>query len=200
MSAKKWPEKIGRYDSNLKRQLNKRFVVTTDGHRTEKGYFEWLKRQTNDVILPKFVKGGMIKAIVRASELKKRGSYDYAFTVCDIDEHTQGELKRAQKVAEKLGVVLCLSHESFEIWLLAHLDKKVLSSAANRAVAQSMVKKEGLVKGNDGKYINESKFATNMVKRALIEAERLKKTYGCNILESSPVTDVDLIVGQINLK
>ena len=63
-----------------------------------------------------------------------------------------------------------------------------------------MAKTARLVKGDDGKIINESRFSIDMVNKALVEAERLRKTYGSNILESSPTTDVDKVVSRIKLE
>ena len=71
---------------------------------------------------------------------------------------------------------------------------------SNRKEAQRMAKTARLVKGDDGKIINESRFSIDMVNKALVEAERLRKTYGSNILESSPTTDVDKVVSRIKLE
>ncbi|MBQ6147764.1 RloB domain-containing protein [Candidatus Saccharibacteria bacterium] len=197
--SNKWPTAPGRNDAKGKEE-RRRFLVATDGERTEVGYFEWLKKKAVDIIYPKYIKGNLLKVIKRASEIRNKGNYDLAFVVCDKDQHKETELNAAIKISKGLGVILCISNESFEIWLLAHLDKKVDSKASNRKEAQRMAKTARLVKGDDGKIINESRFSIDMVNKALVEAERLRKTYGSNILESSPTTDVDKVVSRIKLE
>lgn len=186
-------------DKKFGRHARKRFLILTDGVITERGYFENIKRLTRDSI--KVVARGSkdVDALVEmAIGMKLRSDYDCVAVICDIDQRLYDEKSRrtlvgAMKQAESADVMICLSHESFEIWLLAHLGE-VKSEAGNRARAHELALQCGIVKGRKGKEIVPEKITRKSIEEALMEAERLRKTYGSDILKSSPLTDVDRVV------
>ena len=193
MSRRNREEKFGR-------RARKRFLILTDGVITERGYFENIKRLTRDSIKVVARSSKDIDALVdMAIEMRGRSDYNYVAVVCDIDQRLEDlksrrTLENAIKIAESSGVMVCLSHESFEIWLLAH-HGEVRSEARNRVKAHELAVQSGIVKGRKGKEIVPEKFTRGNIKDAIAEAERLRKTYGSDILRSSPLTDVDRVVG-----
>jgi len=102
------------------------------------------------------------------------------------------------KTAKEEKIIMCLSHESFEVWLLAHLGE-VSSEMASRKKAGKEAIKKGLLSGSNGKQVVEKMITPQTITTALKESARLRKVYGANILNSAPTTDVDLIIEKLSL-
>ena len=172
-------------DRSFFRDLCQRFLIVTDGVVTERGYFERVKYLTRDSIRIVARSSKDIDELVNiALAMKSNSDYDFVAVVCDIDQRLQNNktretLERAIKLAEQNQIIICLSHESFEVWLLAHFGN-VSSRAKERNQAQEMALKESILV-------------------ALKEVERMRKVYGSDILSSAPMTDVDMIVKKIRL-
>lgn len=183
------------------RKLRKRFLIVTDGMITEQGYFERIKQLAYDSIKVVARNKDIDKLVELAKAIKEKSDYDTVAMVCDIDQRLQNEkskktLMHAISVAEKNGIIMCMSHESFEIWLLAHLGQ-VKSSMKNRAQAHDACIKKGIMKGSNGKEIVAEKITRDSILAAMAEVKRLRNTYGDSILVSAPMTEVDKIMSKI---
>lgn len=191
-----------------KREEARRFKVITNGVKTEAGYFVRLDKISIDNIEVETGRGkqfsldGMLE-LAKKIILKSDGNYDEVCIVLDIDgqmdnKKEREKLKRFLEEAEKAGVPVYLSNESFEVWLLAHkitVSKKV----SQRGIATSLAVEEGLLDGERSKWVVDEEITANSVKRALVEAMRLRRTYGDNILKDKPTTEVDLFVKKVRL-
>ena len=186
------------------RGLCQRLLIVTDGVVTERGYFERVKYLTRDSIRIVARSSKDIDELVNiALVMKSNSDYDFVAVVCDIDQRLQNNktretLERAIKLAEQNQIIICLSHESFEVWLLAHFGN-VSSRAKERNQAQEMALKKGIVRGRDGKVVVREIITKESISVALKEVERMRKVYGSDILTSAPMTDVDMIVKKIRL-
>ena len=191
-------------DRSFFRDLCQRFLIVTDGVVTERGYFERVKYLTRDSIRIVARSSKDIDELVNiALAMKSNSDYDFVAVVCDIDQRLQNNktretLERAIKLAEQNQIIICLSHESFEVWLLAHFGN-VSSRAKERNQAQEMALKKGIVRGRDGKVVVGEIITKGSILVALKEVERMRKVYGSDILSSAPMTDVDMIVKKIRL-
>ena len=187
------------------REEKRRILIVTDGTVTECGYFEKVKKLSLDVIeIAKRGSKDIDKLVDLAIQRRNRGDYDVVSVVCDIDDRliSQGSrstLDTAIQEAYRNNIMICLSHESFEVWLLAHAGT-VPSAASKRKIASAEAAKRGLVKGRRNKEIVDSKITCESIKCAMKEAERLRATYGNDILKDSPNTDVDKLFRKIQLK
>lgn len=191
-----------------KREEARRFKVITNGVKTEAGYFVRLDKISIDNIEVETGRGkqfsldGMLE-LAKKIILKSDGNYDEVCIVLDIDgqmnnKKEREKLKRFLEEAEKAGVPVYLSNESFEVWLLAHkitVSKKV----SQRGIAASLAIEEGLLDGERSKWVVDEEITANSVKRALVEAMRLRRIYGDNILKDKPTTEVDLFVKKVRL-
>lgn len=123
------------------RVLHNRFLIITDGVMTEQGYFERIKRLTRDSI--RIISRGskdIDKLVELAIKTKNNSEYDYVAIVCDIDQRLQSERSKQTLInatlnANRNDIIVCLSNESFEIWLLAHFCQ-IKSVMKNREHAQ----------------------------------------------------------------
>lgn len=186
------------------RLLRKRYLIVTDGLLTESGYFEKLKPLINDVLEVVAKNKDVDDLVDEAIRRMNRGTFDGVFVVCDVDERLKSEASRkklmnAMCMAEKNGVRFCLSNESFEVWLLAHITK-VNSADGSRGIAHTRALKMGIVCGNNGKEIVDNFMTKDNISRAIDEAKRLKTVYGENVLDSSPNTDVFSILEKLEFK
>lgn len=185
------------------RKLCRRFLIITDGVITEQGYFERVKRLTRDSI--KIVSRGskdIDKLIELAIKMKEKSDYDVVAIVCDIDQRLQSEKSKSTLIkaianARKNGIMMCLSHESFEVWLLAHVGQ-IKSNMKSREQAQKIALEKGIVKGRDGKEIVAEKITKESIETAIAEIRRLRGVSGNDITASAPMTDVDKLVSAIN--
>ena len=94
--------------------------------------------------------------------------------------------------------MVCLSNESFEIWLLAH-KITIPKDVGNRKKAARQAIDEGILDPGNKKSIVGGALACSDIGHALREADRLRRTYSENILKRKPGTDVDKFVGRIRL-
>lgn len=120
------------------RNERKRFLVVTDGIVTEKTYFTYLNDIAHDQIIVKAKNVDVDKLLDMALDIRSKSSYDGVAVVCDIDERLKSDksrklLEETIMRAEENGVEMCLSHESFDIWVLMHSGKKIPAKVSERA-------------------------------------------------------------------
>lgn len=110
----------------------RRFLLFTEGARTEVDYFEDLKRRYKDraiIVVDRF--HGTPEQLVERARKKRRSARTRAsgpaqlaseqseevWCVFDVDEH---RWKEAAGQAQKLGFGVAISNPCFELWLLLH--------------------------------------------------------------------------------
>lgn len=185
------------------RGLHKRFLIITDGIITEQGYFERIKRLTRDSIrIVSRSSKDIDKLVELAIKMKDNSDYDHVAIVCDIDQRLQSKKSKKTLIdaiskAERNNIIVSLSNESFEIWLLAHFCR-IENVMKNREQAQKIAIKQGIVRGRDGKEIVADRITKDSISVAIKEIERLRGIYGNDIITSAPMTDVDKLVSKIN--
>lgn len=182
------------------REETKRYLVVTDGTLTEKTYFEMVNRLARDVILVKKVRHTP-ELVKIAADMKETGNFDGVFIVCDIDEHCKNTISRSAfetliADARNNDIEVLCSHECFEVWLLAH-KQQVPSEAKSRKLAQNLAEKAGLLVGKNAKIVISKEITAATIAVASQEAKRLRKTYGGNVLDDGPTTDIDRMIDRI---
>lgn len=190
-----------------RREEAKRFKVITNGTKTEVGYFIRLNRLSIDNIEVETKKGFSLDEMLELAQkiiARSNGGYDEVCIVLDIDGQmdTKKEKMKLNKFiedAKNAKVPVYLSNESFEIWLLSH-KITVPKNASKREIATKLALKEGLLDDERRKQVVEEEITVSSIARALVEALRLRKEYGKDIIKSKPTTDVDLLVRKIRLK
>ncbi|SCD36699.1 RloB-like protein [Streptomyces sp. TverLS-915] len=116
-----------------RRQEHRKFLVVTEGTRTEPQYFENLAALLNakavQVVKVKPVGIGRDPAsVVKEAERRRRQErkggdpFDEVWCVVDVDQHET--LPRACKEARDLGIEMAISSPCFEIWLLWHFENR----------------------------------------------------------------------------
>lgn len=119
---------------SAERPFRRTVLIVGDG-RTEPNYFDGLKRE--DVVSNRFtvtVKPGpgfspervVERAVKYRETAKRRGEdYDEVWCVLDVEAPDRREsLDKARGLAREAGLELCLSNPCFEVWFLAHFEKK----------------------------------------------------------------------------
>jgi len=127
-------------DGIPRRTRNVRSVKTTilivgEGQETEPNYFHGLKRE--DVISANFavtVKKGhgispehvIHEAINHKERAESRGEiFDVVWCILDVEgPEKRDSLDKGVQLARQNNITLCLSNPCFEVWLLAHFEKK----------------------------------------------------------------------------
>lgn len=115
------------------RNQKKRILIVCEGERTERQYFEDLKRDTK--VLPVTIvvapeTGDPLTVVtvavrrMRAADRQARSEgsnylrYDAVWGDVDVDDHAR--LPQARRVAAENGVELAVSNPCFELWALLH--------------------------------------------------------------------------------
>ncbi len=133
------------------RPIGTRILIVGEGKKTEPSYFRGLKGETvvelhSDVTV-RGARGQSPESVVdKTVELKQkeeaRGvefSYDEVWCVLDVeDRHKRSSLGRAIKKAIANDVTMCLSNPCFEVWLLAHFEKKARAHNSARAATKAL--------------------------------------------------------------
>lgn len=113
-----------------KRKSKNVILIVCEGNKTERLYFEELKRHkrlpTTQIKFPKTMKTDPVGIVKHAIKLVENESIDFKFgdqvwCVFDADNNTQQQLDKANKLAGK-NIKLFLSNPSFEIWYLLHFE------------------------------------------------------------------------------
>ncbi len=188
--------------SSQTRSEAKRYLVVTNGQRTETQYFNIINQLTTDYIKTRFKNCDISDLIALGAETKATGDFDGCFIVIDVDERintptTKQELIRAIQRAKSCDVEIILSHESFEVWLLCHVIK-VPAGTSSRRHAQSLAERERLLCGKNNKQISLGFINKESIRQACREAGRLRRVYGADTLNNGPTTDVDKIIFRLN--
>ena len=106
------------------RQIEPRnkFIILTNGRRTEKNYFDLLKtkRSIYEVVV-KYLNDDPIQLVAHAKEYKDANQ---VWCVFDIDNTFQeGKLLPALIEARKNNINIAYSNVAFEVWLISHYKK-----------------------------------------------------------------------------
>ena len=110
-------------------------LIVGEGQQTEPNYFHGLKRE--DAVRGRFAltvkrgPGHSPEAVVRTAldlmkgAAQRKDNYDQVWCVLDIEGlQKRQSLVAAIALAERNGIHLCLSNPSFEVWLLAHFERR----------------------------------------------------------------------------
>jgi hypothetical protein len=117
------------------RPIKTKVLIVGQGRKTEPNYFRGLKRE--DAVTRKFavsVKKGrglspeaaVEQAITLQQQAQNREeTYDKVWCVLDVEgPANRASLGRAAKAAAENEIALCRSNPCFEVWLLAHFERR----------------------------------------------------------------------------
>ena len=141
-------------------QVRKKFYILTNGHETERNYFELLKSKKSiyDVKIEFHNKSplGLVQYGTTLTDANQ------VWCVFDID-HTaeEGTLLDAINLAKKYNIQIAFSNIAFEIWLLSHFNK-VEKSMNNH---QLMCEMNKLLKNELGVNKNYDKSDRDLLKK-----------------------------------
>ncbi|WP_406855674.1 RloB family protein [Alsobacter sp. KACC 23698] len=104
-------------------------AVAYDGQRTEDGYFRGWRQVlgTSGIeLVPIYLPSGgnVLRAVELAkAEFNRRGGYDQTWCVVDVDDTSESDLRKANRLATQNKINLCVSNRCFELWLYLHFGK-----------------------------------------------------------------------------
>jgi hypothetical protein len=195
----------------VERALNRRYLIVSEGTKTEPNYFAELLRDWR--ISPQLVcnrpssDGSSPDKVVECAqrlyeEDKVHGdAYDAVYCVFDRDSHKSFKPAQAKiKALDKKGVPIhgIISNPCFEVWLLLHFEcsTQPFHAAGKKSIGDQVVAKLKTMPGFE-KYDKGQKnvFAllADKLEQALLHAPRLRQH--CEATQSTnPVTDVDRLV------
>jgi len=110
------------------RLIRARFLIVSEGVKTEPNYFRAFSRLGNSVVVDVVGTGRNTRKVVdRALELQKRNPdrYDGVWVVFDKDSFTADDFNAAILKAESNGIGAAWSNEAFELWYLYHFQNRV---------------------------------------------------------------------------
>jgi RloB-like protein len=103
------------------RREKQRILIVCEGENTEPSYFRQF-RLTSAEIIPLGIGNNTMKVVERALEEKMKKHYDQIWVVFDKDDFLAEHFNEAIRVAEKSGIGVAYSNQSFEYWLILHFE------------------------------------------------------------------------------
>lgn len=126
---RKRPTRGVQYETDLTREIDIRsqrrtLLVVTNGERTERDYFDGLKREPwiTVTLRTKIERGTAKDVAVRAVRVREDDEYDEVWAVADVDEEN---VYPAIQCATEGRIAIALSVPSFEVWLILHISEKI---------------------------------------------------------------------------
>lgn len=111
----------------------KLIVIATEGERTEKAYFEYLKKVyfspgTHVEVLDRADSGSDPQRILNLidgfrNQYSLRPGLDQLWVVIDVDHWGNQKLSSVSSQCSQKGYYLAISNPAFELWLLMHIRK-----------------------------------------------------------------------------
>lgn len=174
-------------------------LIVCEGTKTEPNYFEAFSLYNLEV---KIVGRGSNTIDLVEYAVREKETYDSVWCVFDKDDFPDVNFNRACGLAEKHGIELAYSVESFELWFLLHFE--YLNSGIDRR--QYIQKLDQLFQQHFGKgYEKSSEEVYELLyidrqQTAITNAKRLADLYGESTLPASryPVTYVYRLVEKLN--
>jgi len=103
------------------RNLYQRFLIICEGTKTEPQYFSHFKH--TGVRIEIIGTGRNTESLVdEAVKRKKDGEFDQVWCVFDKDDFPEDQFENAIKQAEKKGLKVAYSNQSFELWYVLHFE------------------------------------------------------------------------------
>lgn len=201
------------------RKLNPpRFLIVSEGTKTEPNYFKGLKNQlnikNNDRLVYKNVlpiievegKGYNTLSLVDAVlEIVKKSAIEYekVFCVFDRDSFPKDDFNNAILKCYKRNIVPLYSNECFELWILLHfntidaaLGRKDIYKKLDDIFKINRIDSNGYLKSNENLYEILDKFGDQ--DKAILQARKLDCIKSQDYANHNPVTKVYELIEELN--
>lgn len=153
-------------------------LIVSEGIKTEVTYFTSIKesiqeRYKDNLIVDKidiFTKGagrGTMEVVQYALKSKNRHTYSDVWVVIDKDEFV--DFDEAIKKAEKEGLSVAWSNQSFELWYLLHF-QNVSAAMINTTLVERLTTHQQRLRGNNDKYLKSSPILYEDIKENMPKA------------------------------
>ena len=184
-----------------KLSLRKRVLVFTEG-KTERDYLRKFKskRQTGISIKTRHIsrsKLALIQKIVEFTRKKQLDEEDTIWAVLDRDEDGDRDLfQQAVDLAEKEGIRLAYSNNSFEVWPLLHF-QNIQKAMNNNELLAALQKRLGEKYRKKGGWVYEVLAKKGDYAAAQTRADKLLEKHtkdGIKIVDANPSTTVHRLI------
>jgi RloB-like protein len=189
------------------RKTRQRFLIVCEGAETEPNYFKSFLVPA-DVIVDVRGEGRVTLSLVnRAIEIKNENlndPYDQVWCVLDQDSNPKNLFDQALERADREGIKMAYSVESFEIWYILHFQYRntAISRFDCEKILTDLLRKNNLLSKQE-KYMKNRK---DMYKKlelfqptAIQNATRLLCSHsGTNPYDANPSTTVHELVEELN--
>ena len=129
--------------SQKKRSVRNRFIIFTNGEKTEFNYFNLIKSKRSEYkVEVKFSNSccaDLVKEAIKFKKENSRGTNDInkVYCVFDIDNsYDEGILKEAIRLAKENEICTAFSNPSFEIWLISHYKRYDKHSTSKELISE----------------------------------------------------------------
>lgn len=160
-------------------------LIVCEGENTEPSYFNQF-RLSSAIVKPVGEGYNTISLVNRAIHLSQQGNFDQVWCVFDKDDFRETDFNSAIQIAQSQDFGVAYSNQSFEYWLILHLDdhqgggmhRNDYNEKINRLLKPYKVKYDG----NGSKTVDEDlfgllenfdeKYGKKRVELAITRAER----------------------------
>ncbi len=177
------------------RELRQRFLIVCEGEKTEPNYFNSF-RVPGGVIDVRGLGQNTVRLVKRAIQLMKEDDYDQVWCVFDRDIFPVKNFNAALRLAEKHGIKVAYSNETFELWYVLHFNYHE-SAMARHLYVERLTRLLGVPYEKNLPDMYER--LEILQETAIQHAERLLKNYDPpDPARNNPSTTVHLLVQELN--
>lgn len=203
--------------SRERRKRASRYLVVSNGEVTEKQYFDFLKKSTENLSIKFHLSvddpgrlSKLAQKLWKADRDESNGKggegksepYKKVYIVSDVDDFTISQFKEAKSVCQNNCIELIVSNPCFEVWLIDHI-RSCPESISHQNDAKRLANELDLMKGASNKEINFDMIEPSIevaVENAIKHTEKTDRAPirdRLDKLDFSPWTDMYLVIQEL---
>ncbi len=187
---------------NYRKQKNL-IVIVSQGLETEPNYFKHFHKENSQFLLKIKAKGKDPISLMKYAKFLKENEFalsrnDKIYCIYDIDSTPEKLLKNAQQLAEKYGLISCISNPCFELWYLLHFAYSTSCLNSYSDVMSDLSKHMQNYGKNVDVHDQLLSMQPNAIRHAKMLDEHHKRVGICSIRGCNPSTEIYKLVEYLN--
>lgn len=186
---------------NYRKQKNL-IIIVSQGLETEPNYFKHFTKENNSFLLKIKAKGKDPISLMKYAKFLKDdfalSHKDKIYCIYDVNSTSEKSLKDAQELAEKHGLISCVSNPCFELWFLLHFAYSTSWFNSYSDVKSNLIKHISRYDKNMDVYDRLLSKQPDAIRHAKKLDGHHKRVGSCSIRGCNPSTEIYKLVEYLN--
>jgi hypothetical protein len=187
---------------NYRKQKNL-IVIVSQGLETEPNYFKHFNKCGCSFLLKIKAKGKDPISLIKYAKFLKENEFalsrkDKIYCIYDVNSTSEKSLKDAQELAEKNGLISCISNPCFELWFLLHFAYSTSGFSSYSDVKRDLIKHISRYDKNMDVHDQLLSKQPSAIRHAKELDDHHKRVGICSIRGCNPSTDIYKLVEYLN--